>query len=261
MVRGEWHLQDCAFDLPRYLAALPLFRDMLPDQLQRLAEGSRLRRFTRGDVVFRIGEPCVEFYVTVFGQVKLFALSAGGQEKVLELVGPGMSFAEAPMFVGGTHRVNGQALADTLLLVISKQAVLAEIAHDPAFALRMLAGLSRRLHRLMDDVEAYALHTGLRRVVDYLLHELEGNGPASTTVSLPTSKATVALRLSLTPEYFSRMLHQLEAAGLIHIAKRAICIHSPECLRAFSELEHDETLVCPRAVCLRAKTPRTAAAA
>lgn len=252
-------MQDSAFDVPRYLAVLPLFKELGPEVLRRVAAGTQLRRVARGDMLFRVGEPCVEFYVTVFGQVKLFAVSSGGQEKVFELVGPGMSFAEAPMFVGGTHRVNGQALADTLLLAISKQAVLAEIAHDPAFALRLLAGLSRRLHRLMDDVEAYSLHTGLRRVVDYLLRELQGNGSAGT-VSLPASKATVALRLSLTPEYFSRVLHQLEAAGLIQIDKRAIRIHSPQCLRAFSELENDAQLVCPRAVCLRADVQRALAA-
>lgn len=253
-------MQDSAFDLPRYLAVLPLFEKMGSDELHRMAAGSQLRRFARGDMVFRVGDRCTEFYVTVFGQIKLFVLSASGQEKVLELAGPGMNFAEAPMFVGGTHRLNGQALADTLLLAISKQAVLDEIGHDPEFALRMLAGLSRRLHRLTDDVEAYALHTGLRRVVDYLLRELEGVGPGATTVSLPVSKATVALRLSLTPEYFSRVLHQLEAAGLIQIDKRAIRIHSPQCLRAFSELENDARLVCPRAVCLRADVQRALAA-
>jgi len=251
--------QDSAFDVPRYLAALPLFQDMAPDQLRRVAAASQLRRLARGEMVFRVGDRCAEFYVTVFGQIKLFALSAGGQEKVVELVGPGMSFAEAPMFVGGAHRVNGQTLADTLLLAISKQTVLAEIAHDPDFALRMLAALSRRQHRLMEDVEAYSLHSGLRRVVDFLLHELEGSGPAGTTVSLPASKATVALRLSLTPEYFSRVLHQLEAAGLLRIDKRTISIHSPQCLRAFSELENDAPLVCPRAVCLRDTVQRALA--
>lgn len=44
------------------------------------------------------------------------------------------------------------------------------------------------------------------------------------TVSLPVSKATVASRLSLTPEYFSRVLHELEGAGLIAIDKRDIRI-------------------------------------
>ena len=44
------------------------------------------------------------------------------------------------------------------------------------------------------------------------------------TVSLPVSKATIASRLSLTPEYFSRVLHELEAAGLVRIDKRDVHI-------------------------------------
>ena len=255
-------MQDSAFDVPRYLAVLPLFQEMAPDELRRVAADSQLRRFARGDMVHRVGDRCAEFHVVVFGQVKLFALSAAGQEKVFELVGPGMSFAEAPMFVGGSHRVNGQALADTLLLSVGKQAVLDGIAHDPGFALRLLAGLSRRLHRLVDDVEAYSLHSGLRRVADYLLRELERCGTDAKEVSLPVSKATIALRLSLTPEYFSRVLHQLEAEGLIGINKRAIEIYSPGCLRTYAELGPDAAPPpCPCKVCLRGPVQRVPATA
>ena len=42
--------------------------------------------------------------------------------------------------------------------------------------------------------------------------------------SLPASKATIASRLSLTPEYFSRVLHELEAQKLITIDRREIRI-------------------------------------
>ena len=126
------------FDLPRYLSVLPLFNDMGPDELQRLAQGCQLRRLTRGDMVFRVGEPCDGFHVTVVGQVKLFAISPAGQEKVIELAGPGTSFAEAIMFIDKPHFINAQTLTDTLLLSVGKRAVLDEIALDPRFALRML---------------------------------------------------------------------------------------------------------------------------
>jgi CRP-like cAMP-binding protein len=225
-----------SFDLPRYLSVLPLFSDMSPPELQRVASGSQLRRLGRGDMVFRVGQPCAEFHVTVIGQVKLFAISAAGQEKVIELVGPGNSFAEALMFTGRPYIINAQALTDTLLLTVSKKAVLAEIGHDPRFALRMLAGISRRLHGLVRDVEGYALHSGLQRVIGYLLRDQDGaDGAASTAVmvSLPVSKATVASRLSLTPEYFSRVLHELEAAGLIEIDKRDIRILDSKRLAAY----------------------------
>ncbi|MFT3953209.1 MAG: Crp/Fnr family transcriptional regulator [Piscinibacter sp.] len=224
------------FDLPRYLSVLPLFTDLSRPELERLALGCQLRRLSRGDTVFRVGEPCEEFHVTVTGQIKLFAISPAGQEKVIELVGPGNSFAEALMFTGKPYIINAQALTDTLLLTVKKDAVVGEIERDPRFAMRMLAGISRRLHGLVHDVEAYALHSGVQRVIGYLLRDQVAEDCVSgevVTVSLPVSKATIASRLSLTPEYFSRVLHELEAAGLVRIDKRDVHILDVQRLAAY----------------------------
>jgi CRP/FNR family transcriptional regulator, dissimilatory nitrate respiration regulator len=224
------------FDLPRYLSLQPLFQEMNGEELKRLAEGCSLARLGRGDMVFRIGEPCDAFHVAVTGQVKLFVVSHAGQEKVIEIVGPGQSFAEALMFTGRPYIVNAQALADSLVLSIGKQAVVDEIGRDARFAMRMLAGISRRLHGLVRDVQAYALHSGAQRVIGYLLRDVageDGNADEAFTVSLPVSKATIASRLSLTPEYFSRVLHDLEAAGLVRIDKRDVHILDPKRLASY----------------------------
>ncbi|QTN22085.1 Crp/Fnr family transcriptional regulator [Rhizobacter sp. AJA081-3] len=229
-------METRSFDLPRYLSVLPLFTDLSRPELERLALGCQLRRLSRGDTVFRVGEPCEEFHVTVTGQIKLFAISPAGQEKVIELVGPGNSFAEALMFTGKPYIINAQALTDTLLLTVTKNAVVGEIERDPRFAMRMLAGISRRLHGLVHDVEAYALHSGMQRVIGYLLRDQIAEDCVSgevITVSLPVSKATIASRLSLTPEYFSRVLHELEAAGLVRIDKRDVHILDVKRLSAY----------------------------
>lgn len=215
------------FNIPQFLAVLPLFSDLSPDELNGVAQGCQMHRLVRGDTVFRFGEPCEEFHVVVSGQVKLFATSSAGQEKVIELVGPGHSFAEALMFTGQPYILSAQALASTILLSVSKQAMLAEIERDPRFSLRMLAGISRRLHGLVQDIESGALHSGIQRVIGYLLRELRVEEAATgeiLTVLLPVSKATIASRLSLTPEYFSKVLHELETERLIEIDKRNIHI-------------------------------------
>ncbi|MBI3368575.1 MAG: Crp/Fnr family transcriptional regulator, partial [Burkholderiales bacterium] len=193
-------MQARAFDVPRYLSVLPLFNDLSPDELIELGQGCRLRRLGRGDMVFRMGERCEEFHVVVTGQVKLFVLSSQGQEKVVELIGAGQSFGEAIMFTGRPYILSAQSLTDTLLLTVSQQAVFGEIERDHRFALRMLAGLSRRLHGLVHDVETYALHSGLQRVIGYLLRDQpveDCEAGDARTVSLPVSKATIASRLSL----------------------------------------------------------------
>lgn len=224
-----------SFDLPRYLCALPLFHDVAPSELARLAEGCTISRLARGQHVFRVGEPCEEFHVTVMGQIKLYALSPGGQEKVIEIIGPGGTFAEALMFTGRPYIVNAQAVTDAMVLSVAKRAVLAEIERDPRFCLRMLAGMSRRLHGLVRDVEDYTLCSGAQRIIGYLLRDIadDTGQPGPVKVSLPVSKATIASRLSLTPEYFSRVLHELEAQGLIEIDRRDIRILDPKALASY----------------------------
>jgi CRP-like cAMP-binding protein len=219
------------FDLPRYLSMLPLFQDMDQAELLRLSEGSKLRRLGRGDPVFHMGDPCNEFHVAVSGQIKLFAISPAGQEKIIEIVGPGNSFGEALMFTNKPYIINAQALTDTLVLSVSKASLLREIERDTRFCMRMLAGLSRRLHGLINDVQAYSLHSGAQRVVGFLLRDLPDDG--DLRVVLPVSKAAIASRLSMTPEYFSRVLHELEGKGLIEIDKREIRISDPKRLSEF----------------------------
>lgn len=229
-------MDDRVFDVPRYLSVLPLFNDLSAPELDHVAAGSTLRRLSRGDFVFRVGEPCDGFHVIVTGQVKLFLLSPSGQEKVVEIMSDGQSFAEAVMFTDRPYFLSAQVLTDAVLLTVSKQVVFAEIERDHRFALRMLGGMSRRLHGLVRDVEAYALHSGRQRVIGYLLRDQGTDGAefcGQRTVSLLASKATIASRLSLTPEYFSRVLHELEAQGLIEIDRRDIRIPDPQRLSSY----------------------------
>ncbi len=131
------------------------------------------------------------------------------------------------MFLELPYFLNVQALCDTLLMRVSREIVCKEIAQDPKFALSMLAGISRRLHGLVQDVEGYSLRTGAERLIGYLLRDVEDIAAVQdqvVTVALPVSKATIASRLSLSPEYFSRVLHELEADRLIEIDKREIRI-------------------------------------
>jgi CRP-like cAMP-binding protein len=220
-------MNTASLDIPRYLSVLPLFHEMRPSELERIADSAVLRRCARGDEIFRVGEPCDGFHVVMSGQVKLYALSPSGHEKVIELISPGNSFAEALMFTGKPYIVNAQSLSESLIMTVKKQAVMDEIERDPRFAMRMLAGISRRLHGLVQDVEASALHSGIQRVIGYLLRDqaLEDVEPGQmASVSLPVSKATIASLLSLTPEYFSRVLRELEDGGLIAMDRRDIRI-------------------------------------
>ena len=52
-----------------------------------------------GEALFEQGDPAKRFYLLLRGQIKLFRLSPAGNEKVVDIVVPGGTFAEALMFL------------------------------------------------------------------------------------------------------------------------------------------------------------------
>lgn len=222
--------------IPAFLVHLPLFCEMSPDEIERIAQGARELQLARGQVLFQRGDQPSGFFVVVHGKVKLALTSPQGIEKVVELIGPGQSFGEAVMFMDKPYPVYAQALTDTLVLHISKNVVAGGIDSDPAFCRKMLAGLSIRLHRLIQNVESISLRSSAQRVIDYLLRDLgeirEGH---DLHVNLTANKNVIASTLNITPETFSRILHDLSEAGLISVAGKEVCVRDIARLRAYDE--------------------------
>jgi CRP-like cAMP-binding protein len=220
-------------DIPGLLARLPLFSALTPEQIAPLAAASRERRLAKGEMLFQKGDPAKGFYVVASGQIKLAFPSAQGNEKVVEIINPQQSFGEAMMFMDRPFPVFAEALVDTVVVHIGKDVVFELIAGDPSFARCMLAGLSMRLHSLIADVEAYSLRSSAQRVVGYLLQHGPDDGQGAIDITLPTSKQVIASRLNLTPETFSRILHDLIEAGLIAVHGRQVTVRDLAQLRQF----------------------------
>jgi CRP-like cAMP-binding protein len=89
----------------------------------------------------------------------------------------------------------------------------------------MIAGLSQRVESLVRDLDRQALGSGRERFVAYLLRHGRGqDSTAPLVVTLPTAKAEIASQLNLTPEHFSRILHELVTAGLLQVQGRRITV-------------------------------------
>jgi CRP-like cAMP-binding protein len=221
------------FDAREFLKRLPLFADFSAEELRPIASATSEVHVPRGTAVFQRGDPCNGFHIVIYGQIKLGFLSAQGQEKIVQIVSRGQSFGEALMFMEKPYIVSAHALDDTMLLYIGKQAIFDQLEHHPAFARRMLAGMSRRLHGLISDVESYSLRSGSQRIAAFLLTENPAENGAKFT--LPVSKKLLASRLNMTPEYFSRVLHDFAAKGLVAVEGRDITLLDLDRLRSYED--------------------------
>ena len=209
--------------LREFLASLPLFAPLDAGALERLASGMSAVDAPKGMVIVRRGEPCLGLHVVVFGSVKLSLQTPRGHEKVIDLVGRGESFGESAMFLGRPYRISAAALSDSKLLHLPRSLVVAEIDRDPTFAQRIIHGLCKRFSHLLGDVEGCTLRSGTQRVSAYLLEHLpEPAKDEGTAVTFPAQKGVIASQLNLTQEHFSRILHELIAAGLIEVQGRVV---------------------------------------
>lgn len=216
------------------LSTVPLFSGLGPEQLARVARGTRRVHAEKGDFLFYKGDPCVGFHLIIHGRIKLLLTSPQGNEKVVEILGSGHTFGEALMFAEKDYIVAAQALSESVLLHFSKDAIFEELDRDPTLRLRMLAGLSSRVHELIVEVESLSFKTGTQRVIGYLLREIPEDSTArSITVVLPTTKGNIASRLNLTHEHFTRTLRSLSEQGLITVQGSRILIPDIDRLKAF----------------------------
>lgn len=216
------------------IAELPLFSELGMPEVARIAAGCREKALAKGEILFHKGDAPRGIYVVLAGQIKLAFPSARGVEKVVDIVGPRQSFGEAPVFTERPFPVTAEALTDATVLLVSSTVLLALIDEDRAFARRMLAGLSMRLHALVQDVESYSLRSSIQRVVGFLLeHGRAAAAVPGTPVDLPASKQVIASRLNLTPETLSRVFHALTEANLISVSGKQVTIHDISQLRAY----------------------------
>jgi CRP-like cAMP-binding protein len=209
------------------LAQLPIFRQVAPAHLHRLARQAQLQRAAKDTLLYRRGDAAAGCYALVRGLLKLSICAPDGAEKVLRLVQAGETFAESVMFDPQPQPVNALALADSEVVFLPLQALNDLLDHDRNFARTLLASLSRRIHLLIADIEAYSLSSGSQRLAAYLNALAAPSDPAPARVRLPANKTVIASRLGITKETLSRLLHDLTVQGLVAVSRREIVLHDP----------------------------------
>ncbi len=202
-----------------------LFSGLEAPQSERVLDHTRLARLAEGEILFEQEQPAHELFLLDSGRIKLARVSPDGHEKIIDLVSPGGTFAEAVMFSKErTYPVTASALGDSRVLCIDA-AIYSDILHqstDACFAI--LAQMSRRLHGHIREIDRLTLHNATFRVVAYLLDQLPSTHLGSAELKLGTPKHVIASRLSITPETLSRTFARLGREGYLSMHDDRILI-------------------------------------
>ena len=210
----------------------PLFRDLTKEEFSKIVEQTSVCNLNMDDMLFRQQDPANDFFVLVAGKIKLSLLSFEGTEKVVEIVKPGSSFAEAIIFSGiPGYPVNATALAKSQILRINAKAYIEILETSPKTSFKVMATLSMRLHNLINEIDRLSLHNATYRLVSFLLEDIPADMNDRSVINLSIPKHVVASRISVTPETLSRTLKRLCQEGLLEVHDSHIVLLNPIELR------------------------------
>lgn len=202
-----------------------LFASLSPAELEQLVERVEQVHLEPEQYLFRQQEPAKRFYLVADGQIKLFHTTPEGHEKVVELINPGQTLAEAVLFMQRpNYPVAAEAVRASRLFAIPGDVYIPLLRNNSDACMRILGDLSMRLHARLNDVVQLTQQNATHRVVRYLTTLLPSDAKDGSVIYLATPKHVIASRLSVKPETLSRIMARLAQQGVIELSGREIRI-------------------------------------
>ncbi len=217
---------------------IPLFAELSLSQLRQIGSVSRLKQFTKHEILFHEGDFYTGFYILLKGVIKVYKISSGGKESVVHIVKPFNVFADIPLFEGGNYPVNAESLEDCLALFIPKENFLELIRNEPEISLRMLAGFAKRLKSLVNQLEDISSREVPGRLAKYLLKEIKIAGTDNLPepfIKISVPKSTIAAYLGTITETLSRAFKKLQNEGIIRVNGKKIFVTDPKRLKELAK--------------------------
>jgi CRP-like cAMP-binding protein len=208
------------------LKNIPFFAGLPERQLAVLAQASCERSYKKDTFVFMKGDRPTGLFAVVSGTIKMACQSPQGEERVIDLIGPGQVFGEAALLLDCPYPYLTAALTPARLLHVDGGALHKLVDASPTFSQRMLSRLSHGIVAVMRDLEDYRVHTPRERVIRFLLDQRNlshpATGQARQSIAFPAPKHVFASLLGMTPESLSRSMRDLAEAGLIEVGKTRV---------------------------------------
>lgn len=215
------------------LRSAPMFSALDEAEARQLLSECLTRSYKAGQVLFSPSRTADAFFVILTGQVKLYKLSAKGDEQILHLYGPGATFGEAAMWAGGNYPAFAEVIRDAALLVVSRDKLQRLLTGNPALAMGIMAGLSAKLREFAGLIEQLSLKEVPARLAAALLGQAEKAG--GNVFKLAGTKRHLAAQIGTVAETLSRAFSRLKSDGLVDVRGSQITILDFEALADLAE--------------------------
>lgn len=199
--------------------SFPIFEDLGPESLRRIAAAASRRRWAAGALLFQRGDAGDWLAALASGRVRLAILTPQGRELTLRHAGPGDLLGEMALFDAEPRSADAVAAVETVGHVLHRAAFRQIVEGDPALMQGAARWLTRRLRETTDQLEGivlYNLEPRLARFLLFTLRQLHGDElPPHPALRLDISQSDLAAVLGASRPKVNGALQGLRDAGAI----------------------------------------------
>lgn len=210
-----------------FIKTIPYFVGLSQAALDSLGKCIFEKRAERGEMLLFEGEPAETLYFVVDGAVKVFKTSHDGKEQILQIIRPGESFNDVPVFSGDINLTSAEAMGKVVLNIIKKSDLETILREYPQVALNVIQVLSQRVRQLVSLVEDLSFRQVTGRVAKMLL-EYAGDGSGDRP---RLTQQEMAAMIGTAREMVGRSLKSLEEDGVIKIDRHRIIVADVDALK------------------------------
>ncbi|MTE01094.1 cyclic nucleotide-binding domain-containing protein [Paracoccus sp. YIM 132242] len=199
--------------------SFPIFEDLGPQTLARIAAAASPQRWAAGALLFQRGDGGDYLVALDSGRVRLAITTPQGRELTLRHAGPGDLLGEMALFDAQPRSADAVAAVATAGHVLHRAAFRQIADLDPALMQGAARWLCRRLRETTDQLEGivlYNLEPRLARFLLFTLHQIHGESlPPHPALRLDLSQSDLAAVLGASRPKVNGALHGLRHAGAI----------------------------------------------
>jgi CRP/FNR family transcriptional regulator, cyclic AMP receptor protein len=203
------------------------FRDLMPAELDGLAELGKLRRLRDGETAGAEGQALGDLWIVLQGGLRLSTVSAAGEEFVYAVIGPGSFYGLANVIGSRNAMVDATAFGPTELAIIDGEPFLAMLDRSPRLW-RHVAGLVvRRLSLAMSVIRDISVAPLDQRIARRLLGQAMGGGAditGSAAIEVRINQSDLGRMLGASRSRVNAELKRMEGEGLLEIGYRTITL-------------------------------------
>ncbi|HKZ12517.1 MAG TPA: Crp/Fnr family transcriptional regulator [Solirubrobacterales bacterium] len=218
------------------LRSVPLFADLEEGELERFSHVAVPRSFPAGTRVFHEGDSSDACYIVSEGNFRVTREHSDGRAITLATLGPGEIFGELAMLDGDKRSASAESITDGTLLALPANDVRSLLARNPEIALKLVAGLVRRLRAANARLSRQSFQTVPSRVAGILLQlsrDGQGEDGEEAEITIRMNQTDLAQLAGTSRESVSRFLAELERAGVVRSGRGRVTVLQPGKLRNY----------------------------